>query len=550
LEGDPENIVVVDEGGIDIPYEVVGDGKKKIRVIFENKNSGIGRKRHFTIAYKLKKIGEKKGELKEIYIPGTSIESNIDHKTIYIVPPDLWGKPSIVKPQKYTISEANSYEFTGKKSVSGGILMIFGDRQYYIVSIDYNLKNPNIFPAEREIALPPSTSYQDVVIKKIKPFPISMKIDIDGNWLASYLIPPGETIKIESEFFVQTHLPEPSLLLDIEKGKFTHSDHYWESNTEALKVIQSQVSNAESIHEYVVGKLSYDYTKKSDDKKRFGARQILEDPEKAVCLEYADLFIALARGQKIPARSVEGYAYSNDATTKPLSLVKDILHAWPEYYDEKVKMWKMIDPTWSDTTGGLDYFNSFDFDHIAFVIKGASSRYPIPAGAYKLDANAHDIRVELMDQKDFNKKQQLMFTPRIKQNYLSFMPIIIDITVKNTGDTDFESGEVILESDLMKNTTKSQFPNLAPGQEETIHARIIPKNLLTKGNMTITMRFGGQISLIAINVTPYPPLEWIIIGGVFSVAAAGFIIIARKGGYLHVPGRKGNNTLRRKSEKS
>ncbi len=30
----------------------------------------------------------------------------------------------------------------------------------------------------------------------------------------------------------------------------------------------------------------------------------------------------------------------------------------------------MIDPTWGATTGGVDYFETLDFDHFAFVVKG------------------------------------------------------------------------------------------------------------------------------------------------------------------------------------
>ncbi len=63
-----------------------------------------------------------------------------------------------------------------------------------------------------------------------------------------------------------------------------------------------------------------------------------------------------------------------------MSLVKDVLHAWPEYYDESKKTWIMIDPTWGNTTHGMDYFSSLDFEHITFVIKGLSSTYPVPAG--------------------------------------------------------------------------------------------------------------------------------------------------------------------------
>ena len=64
----------------------------------------------------------------------------------------------------------------------------------------------------------------------------------------------------------------------------------------------------------------------------------------------------------------------------------------------------MIDPTWANTTGGIDYFNVLDFDHIAFVIKGESSDYPIPAGGYKLQGNEEEKDVNVSFAKIFEEE--------------------------------------------------------------------------------------------------------------------------------------------------
>jgi len=53
----------------------------------------------------------------------------------------------------------------------------------------------------------------------------------------------------------------------------------------------------------------------------------------------------------------------------------------------------MIDPTWGSTTSGIDYFKNLDLDHIAFVIKGSESEYPIPAGGYKFENASKDVNV-------------------------------------------------------------------------------------------------------------------------------------------------------------
>jgi hypothetical protein len=103
----------------------------------------------------------------------------------------------------------------------------------------------------------------------------------------------------------------------------------------------------------------------------------------ATCQEYTDVFIALARANHIPARRLVGYAQTQNQKLRPASLAGDILHAWPEYYDEKLGQWIPVDPTWGDTTGGVDYLHQLDLNHIVFAINGESSILPYPVGSYK-----------------------------------------------------------------------------------------------------------------------------------------------------------------------
>ena len=86
-------------------------------------------------------------------------------------------------------------------------------------------------------------------------------------------------------------------------------------------------------------------------------------------MEFTDLFIAIAREKGIYSREIQGYGFSLDQKLQPLSLSSDILHAWPEYYDTKTESWIAVDPTWENTSG-INYFSSFDLNHIVFVIHG------------------------------------------------------------------------------------------------------------------------------------------------------------------------------------
>lgn len=72
------------------------------------------------------------------------------------------------------------------------------------------------------------------------------------------------------------------------------------------------------------------------------ARWVLEN-RRGVCVEYATLFIALARASGIPARYVNGYSYSDRFTSW-------MGHAWAEAY---IGEWVPVDPTWFEA-GSLD----------------------------------------------------------------------------------------------------------------------------------------------------------------------------------------------------
>src|SRR5258707_13577173 len=101
-------------------------------------------------------------------------------------------------------------------------------------------------------------------------------------------------------------------------------------------------------------------------------------------MEFTDLFIAMARAAGIRAREINGYAYTENKDSEPLSLVADVLHSWPEYWDKYNKEWILVDPTWGNTTHGIDFFHKLDLRHFTFVIHGVNSEFPLSPGSYKL----------------------------------------------------------------------------------------------------------------------------------------------------------------------
>jgi len=83
-----------------------------------------------------------------------------------------------------------------------------------------------------------------------------------------------------------------------------------------------------------------------------------------------------------------------------------MLHSWAEFYDPNFG-WIPVDPTWG-TTSGIDYFTKLDTNHLAFVVKGADSEYPFPAGTYRVDTDEKQVNIDFaQNQRDFSPRLEI-----------------------------------------------------------------------------------------------------------------------------------------------
>lgn len=148
------------------------------------------------------------------------------------------------------------------------------------------------------------------------------------------------------------------------------------------RLYSKKITTIPEIYRYAVDTLTYNYGRLNTSITRLGAQQALQYPDQAVCTEYSDVFISLAREKGLYTREIQGYGFSNDQELRPLSVNADILHSWPEYFDDAKQLWIQTDPTWEDTSG-IDYFNSFDLNHVVFAIHGKNPTFPIPQAVTK-----------------------------------------------------------------------------------------------------------------------------------------------------------------------
>ena len=535
---DVENVTVKDPDGAIKPVITKTDAGNDIESTFNKKAVGKGKSLTYIISFDTTNIARKNGKIWEINIPGLSNSDVVDSFDVEVKVPESFGKPGYVKPARLDQKLLFSKGDLAKSSIS----IAYGNEQIYAFDLNYHLQNKNVFPIKTEIALPPSTSYQEVALESITTKPLNVVMDQDGNWLAQYQLSPAQRLDVTALGSIKLLTsPTREALSASEYVLFTKEQPYWEVTNLQIKELAKNLKTPKAIYEYVVSNLHYNFNRVGIDNPRLGAVGVLGQKNSAVCLEFTDLFIALSRAAGIPAREVNGFAHTENTKQRPLSLVADILHAWPEYYDKDKQMWVMVDPTWGNTTGGTDYFNVFDYDHIVFIKKGVNSQYPIPAGGYKLkgDENKKDIRIEFAS----------IFTTEIPQvaissdfpaTVLSALPVSGSFTLANTGTTLFpEKSAVLLAKELLPLRQELVIPPIPPYGHVKLPVGFKKTSFFTDKSYDFTFNVQDSIIHKRVKVTPFAFSTRQIIGGVIGVIfTISVLIITIKTRGLHLFRRK------------
>jgi len=390
---DAQNIGAFDRNGKSIPLDIQKDGEKtNIKLSFSDPVVGKGSKRHFSISYENNNLAVRTGEVWEISIPRLEDQNSFNSYTVTLQIPKSFGLEAYISPKPATGSQNDQgrvYTFDKDSVIQTGITAGFGQFQVFSFNLSYHLENPLNRDSDTQISIPPDTAFQKVYFNKIEPKPVNITIDPDGNWLATYKLKPRQRVDIVVIGTVQIFasyrpFPRPSdevLSVNLKETEF------WQVNDSEIKALAGNLKTPRAIYDYVSKNLKYDFSRVQPNVQRLGAKGALQNPTNAICMEFTDLFIAIARAAGIPAREVNGYAYTENKELQPLSLVADVLHSWPEYYDVQSGAWIPVDPTWGSTTGGVDFFTKLDLRHFNFVMHGESATKPYPPGSYKLGAN-------------------------------------------------------------------------------------------------------------------------------------------------------------------
>lgn len=391
-----ENLTITN-GVSKLPYNVeVSNGQTTLTIQFPNPVIGFDQTQNLQISYDTQDIVETIGDTYTVNIPRISYSNEAKDYTRIVKVKGVSSKSTHLYPNPTSTTmdgDWNIYTYT--QNPNDSLSLLFGDYVNYQINLRYLLKNPELSATVSELALPPDTPYQQIILDQIDPPPTVITLDPDGNYLARYNLKPQEKLWVTATIYA-TISPVPRYADPSQNNNLLEpSLPYWDTHALAVTSLAKQLKTPLNFYNYLSDNFHYDYELALNGTSRVGTTAALENPNRVVCTEYTDTFVSLARTNQIPAREINGYAYSSNPRLRPLTASVDVLHSWPEYYDENTKQWLQLDPTWGSTTGGVNYYNKLDFSHIAFVRHGQEPSYPLPPGMYKNDSDEKTITVSV-----------------------------------------------------------------------------------------------------------------------------------------------------------
>ncbi len=474
---DIENLKVKDMNDPIDPEVIHANNITSINFPFINKIVGKDKIHTFFIEYETNDIAVKTGSVWEVNIPKITTNEAINNLVVKLQTPANFPKLAYIDPKPSNIVDG-LYIFSSHSLANKPISAIFGSEQYFKLSASYFLSNNQNTSINQTIALPPNTSYQEIYIKSIDPKPDNISLDPDGNWLATYTLKPKQELNINLDQIIRLSFTPKKETNIPNLTQYQQPTKTWNYNSpEFQKVNLSQLKDPQQIFNYVTSSLVYNYSLiNKDPLQRQTASFSLEHPTQAICTNFTDLFVALARKNNIPSREIQGFAMSKNEKLKPLSLSKDVLHAWPEYYSKEENTWIQVDPTWTNTTNGVDYFNKLDLNHLTFVIHGQDTTYPLPAGFYKNpNKTSKDVVI-------------------VETNPIEFPQANIQVEVKRQ-----KGNTLIIGVTNLSGTAKLNIPPLSY-QEQEIDLNSRP--IVGISTKTVTVEIAGDQYTLPVSIKP------------------------------------------------
>jgi len=215
----------------------------QVTVFFDQPVAGLGKKRQFSLQYFLPDYAKKEGQTWRVLIPKINKMEELEELTINISAPK-----TTLKKKKVSKNQLGEKE----------VMLIFGQTQTFRFSLNYYLENTSAEEKIQALALPPDTSYQKIFLTKIDPEPLDVEVDYDGNWLASYRLPPNSSIRVKAEGLAQiSGQPLSPPLPPKDLSQYLQAKKYWEKDAPPFQGLAEKLKTPEEIYQFVLATLDY-----------------------------------------------------------------------------------------------------------------------------------------------------------------------------------------------------------------------------------------------------------------------------------------------------
>jgi hypothetical protein len=275
------------------------------------------------------------------------------------------------------------------------ISLLFGEQLLYKFNINKvftnSLDNEN---QTFELYVPLDTSTQSIIWEEISPSPSTTLQDDDGNYIFKYIVAPEEALDCNISGYIQK--TESSYFDSTPKTFLTQGTGYWSisNSTEFRRIntylkrkgleVETTFDDVEElddlekelfykyIYQYVIERLNIveDITLGIGTHPRLGANTLVESPNNASAIDYADFYIAILRKYNVPSRLIVGYVSNITGYT-----ADGFYHHWVEYLDTKENRWITADPFFEEHFE-KNLFGSPFLDHITIIKRGKSAVAP------------------------------------------------------------------------------------------------------------------------------------------------------------------------------
>jgi len=386
------NLTATDNLGNILKNTSVIDDSITIYLQFNQPSINTQKSTDFQIKYSVDSLAQNQGNIWKINLPKHTTDPKDQVQTTITVPTS-WGKLAYSSlPLSPTVDTLNQTILVPPHLSDQSITLAFGETQIFNFNLSFFLENDLDITENFQIPLPPDTDTQTIIYTNIDPTPQNINIDSDGNFLAQYQLLPNQKINIIAKGQVQIHAPNPNFP-QIEPQTFhTQTDQFWPVSNPTIITHAKTLQSPRKIYDFVVNTLVYNPNLIQDATRKDPLESLLE-PQNSLCTDFTDLFISIARASSIPSREIQGFIYTQNSLLQPQNISSDILHAWPQFWNQEKNIWQQVDPTWQNTTKGDDYFNSIDLNRVILVFHGLSSLNPPPPGSYNQNLNQKTVDI-------------------------------------------------------------------------------------------------------------------------------------------------------------